>query len=230
MIRLLCFSALALSHLAQTAEAKELFSVRAWHQIETVYVQIKAHPFNQELMRGTLSKERFKYYSQQDALYLPNYSRALAVLATRLENSEASATALQLAGEAAMEGSPPSGTMNPSTFNYINFLLAEAAFKTPEELAAALLPCFWIYLQLARDLKQETGEANPYYYWIKSYSSSKYETSVNKMRRLTDQLADGLSEKQVKKMLTSFEMASRLEWYFWEAAYSHLEWLPKSRN
>ncbi|MDD9331116.1 MAG: hypothetical protein PV340_00315 [Wolbachia sp.] len=34
----------------------------AWKKSEHVYQDIISHPFNQELMNGTLSKKKFYYY------------------------------------------------------------------------------------------------------------------------------------------------------------------------
>ena len=44
---------------------------------------IDALPFNTELAAGTLSRERFQGYIVQDALYLAQYSRILAIAGAR---------------------------------------------------------------------------------------------------------------------------------------------------
>src|SRR4051794_37554416 len=61
------------------------FSEAAWKRIEPLYQKIRKHPFNVELLQGTLSNKRFDYYSSQDSFYLDVYSKAFAILGTKLE-------------------------------------------------------------------------------------------------------------------------------------------------
>jgi thiaminase len=44
---------------------------------------IHALPFNAELAAGALGRERFQHYITQDALYLGQFSRALAIAAAK---------------------------------------------------------------------------------------------------------------------------------------------------
>ena len=50
--------------------------------------KIHNHPFNKELSAGSLPKEKFIYYLAQDALYLLDFSKALALTAARLSNND----------------------------------------------------------------------------------------------------------------------------------------------
>ena len=63
------------------------FSDAAWAGIGSVYDAILAHPFVTELAEGTLAEERFRFYMIQDALYLVEFSRALALTAARAHNT-----------------------------------------------------------------------------------------------------------------------------------------------
>jgi len=44
---------------------------------------IQALPFNAELAAGTLGRDRFQHYITQDALYLGQFARALAIAAAK---------------------------------------------------------------------------------------------------------------------------------------------------
>src|ERR1700722_20514573 len=55
------------------------FSDSAWQRTARLRAAIDALPFNTELAAGTLSRERFQGYIVQDALYLGQYSRVLAL-------------------------------------------------------------------------------------------------------------------------------------------------------
>ena len=59
-------------------------SEEAWKFSSKIIEAIKAHPFNQELMDGTLSLDKFAYYVEQDTLYLQEFARCLAVLASKV--------------------------------------------------------------------------------------------------------------------------------------------------
>lgn len=201
------------------APAKNSFSTRAWKRIAPIYQKIKAHPFNQELVLGTLSTERFKEYKNQDALYLKEYSKALALLAAKIEDRKLSEKVLEFSKDALAEGSEFTGEKNLANLAYTQFLLATATLKTGPELAAALLPCFWIYLELGKEMKPLTKKNNPYFSWVSSYSSPKYEDSVRAMIQITDELARPLSEKELARLFHAFETAAKLEWFFWEATY-----------
>lgn len=219
---------------------KKPFTEEAWEKIAPIYKQIRQHPFNRELADGTLAKKRFVHYTSQDVLYLTRFAKALTMLATKLEDPGDVKAVLDLARRCLLEekeaqakaakrfGLPLDANvgMLPTTESYTNFLLRIAAFGSREELAAALLPCFWIYLELARDLKAVSVPNNPYEGWIETYSSESYAETVHCMQKLTNQLAKGIVVEMREKMLETFQMAARMEWYFWEAAYQQERWRP----
>jgi thiaminase/transcriptional activator TenA len=65
----------------------KLLQSTLWSNITPIYDAILAHPFNQELMHGTLSRERFEFYIKQDALYLMDFAKALSVLAAKSDGA-----------------------------------------------------------------------------------------------------------------------------------------------
>lgn len=70
------------------------FSESLWQKTVPIYEQILLHPFNVELAEGSLSKERFLFYMEQDAYYLVFFSKALALIASRFNRSKAIETFL----------------------------------------------------------------------------------------------------------------------------------------
>lgn len=200
--------------------ATESFSEEAWKRISRTYQEIKDHPFNRELKNGALPKDKFESYSNQDAHYLQVFAKALAQLAAKVDDKEMAGALLDFAKESLQEGGSPKGEMNLGTFTYTNYLIAQAAGKGSAEIAATLLPCFWIYFELAKDLKPLSSKSNPYYNWLETYSSEKYETSVKKMIQITDRLASTIPDWS--PLFKAFETASWLEWYFWEASYKSI--------
>ena len=59
------------------------FSDEAWQGTGRLREAIHALPFNTELAAGTLPRDRFQHYIVQDALYLGQFSRALAIAAAK---------------------------------------------------------------------------------------------------------------------------------------------------
>src|SRR5438105_8965212 len=59
------------------------FSDEAWQQNAALREAIHRLPFNSELAAGILSRDRFRFYILQDAIYLGQYARVLALAAAK---------------------------------------------------------------------------------------------------------------------------------------------------
>src|SRR5882757_8406483 len=111
-----------------------------------VWEQLAAHPFLVELAAGTLPPEKFRFYLEQNLMYLPEYSRAIAIGAARsrdgdelrgfagaidnivrVEIPENEAFLAQII-ELGAEDRGGTLAMAPGTLAYTSFLIA-AAFK-----------------------------------------------------------------------------------------------------
>lgn len=208
------------------------FTDQLWQQITPVYEAILAHGFVRELGAGTLSAASFQYYIQQDALYLTDFSRALAQLAAKSSDSAHILLFSQFAENAirveqalhqtyfALFGIEPVTTKKPACFAYTNYLLATTALESVAVGSAAVLPCFWIYQRVGTHIYQQAISQNPYQTWIDTYAGEAFEQSVNQMIALTDQFAEEAGPLQRQKMTDAFQQASRLEWAFWNDAYT----------
>src|SRR2546421_10983017 len=75
------------------------FSDEAWQQNAALRGAIHRLPFNTELGAGGLSRERFRFYILQDAIYLGEYARVLALAAAKATD----AATVQAFGHAAVE-------------------------------------------------------------------------------------------------------------------------------
>ena len=146
------------------------FSEAAWQRTARLRTAIDELPFNTELAAGTLSRERFQGYIVQDALYLAQYSRILAIAGARGPDAET----LRAFGSCALEavaveqalheryltefGVDPARLVDaepsPDCLGYTSFLLATAYHEPWEVLVAALLPCFWIYWDVGSAIAQ----------------------------------------------------------------------------
>jgi thiaminase/transcriptional activator TenA len=212
--------------------------------VDSIMHAIHHHPFNLELAAGILPTNKFVFYLEQDALYLRDYSRALALTGARLPDYAHAEQFLQfsltsLHAEKALHEDylnqyqryeSQKIEMNSTCFMYTHFLLSTASFASVEEASASLLPCFWVYREVGKKMLENARlENNPYQTWIKLYSSEEFDFSVEKAIQIVNQLAEKTSVIMREKMLAAFVKATQLEWMFWDAAY-HLETWKISRE
>jgi len=215
------------------------FTDTLWSSITDIYQAIIYHPFNEELARGILPREKFAFYMQQDALYLADFARALAIMAGRAPDEAAIIQFVRFAeGVAVVERAlhhtyfrefgieTPTRQPAPACFTYTNFLLATAACRSYEEGMAALLPCFWIYREVGHDIYRRAAPNNPYQKWIDTYAGQEFDEVVTQAIALTDTIAEQASATQQQRMRDAFIYSARLEWMFWDSAYRLEQWLP----
>jgi thiaminase (transcriptional activator TenA) len=213
------------------------------HQAITEFMpNIYDHPFNQELADGTLPLEKFNFYLAQDALYLTDFSKALALTASRLPHDHQTELFLQFALNAlkaerelhvntlkkAVIADHLKHEQSPFCFMYTNYLLKMANTAPVEEAIASLLPCFWVYQQVGQKALAKKTAHNPYQEWIDLYSNPEFNTSVDLAIATLNELGDNASLSTQKKMITAFTRATHLEWYFWQGAYTQETWLKHS--
>lgn len=210
----------------------------AWEHITPLYDKIIQMPFNQELMKGTLELEKFKFYMAQDAYYLGEFGKALSMISSRMKSTEHVLAFSQFASGAIVVeralhegyfktlGLPENVQPSPSCLLYTNFLLNQAAYGNIETAVAAVLPCFWIYKKVGDFIysQQKNIPENPYKDWIDTYSGEEFAKSVHLALEITDELAESTSNSAQQEMLAAFEMASKLEWMFWDSAYRLEKW------
>ena len=182
------------------------FSRDAWNRNAHVYEIIRTMPFNAELAAGTLSEARFKHYITQDAHYLIGFGRALTLAAAKAPNPDrivqfAKSAEGAIVVERALHGSffrqygitPEVFTqtpLSPACHHYVSYLLATAYAEPYEVLLGALLPCFWIYAEVGRDIHAPRRCDNPYQAWIDTYAGEEFHAAVRAIIAATDEAAD----------------------------------------
>ena len=206
--------------------------------VADVMPKIYLHPFNQELAQGTLAIETFTFYLNQDALYLADFSKALALTATRLPHDRQSELFIQFAMNALKaerdlhntilkkytSTTPTTHKQSPFCFMYTNYLLRMASTAPVEEAVASLLPCFWVYQQVGQRAYNKKIPNNPYQAWIDLYASDEFNHSVDLVIATVNELAEHASIYCKQNMLSAFRLATLCEWQFWQGAYSQQTW------
>ncbi len=208
------------------------WSAEAWDASLPVYAAILQLPFIKELADGTLDRRVFERYIEQDKLYLREYSRVLAHIASRVGGAEDVDAFLRFAvdgvevekGLHEMYVSGRDAEMSPTCLFYTSFLKAQA-MEPVEMEAAAVLPCFWIYRAVGQHiLSIAKMDGNPYADWIRTYSDESFDAATDKAIEICDKLAARVGLEVRKQMTAAYVTAARMEWMFWDAAYRDNKW------
>ena len=210
----------------------------------SIWDGLHAHPFLRELARGTLPLEKFRFFMEQDILYLREYARCLAMGAAKSRNEEelrsftVDMTAVidseipsnrELLSRVISLGAQDRGgglAMAPANVAYTSYLSALGLRGGPLEIMAAVLPCAWSYQEIAARLEPERADHPVYSGWIAYFTDRENVALIDKMRLDFDMLVaeERPSEVRAAELLDIFATSSRLEGGFWDMAYRLEQW------
>jgi thiaminase/transcriptional activator TenA len=216
------------------------FSTTLFASIEGIYRRILTHPFLTGLTDGTLSEAAFRFYAIQDALYLRDFARGLALLGAKAPADEAvimfcehGKTAIVVERTlhesffAAWGLSPKDVYATPPAPNnvlYTSYLLRVAYERPFHEGLGAFLPCYWIYWEVGKELEKRGSSVSIYKRWIDTYASADFGAVVQQVLALTDQVAATLTPEDRERVTQHFIMTSRFEYMFWDMGYRQQTW------
>ncbi|MGC8761923.1 MAG: TenA family protein, partial [Bryobacteraceae bacterium] len=195
--------------------------------------------FLRGLADGSLERRKFVFYMEQDLLYLREFSRLLLELAARAPQEHAQTLgrhALEaIAEEAALHreivgrhGAPGASLeMAPTNLAYINHLRASVWRGSFLEGMAAVLPCYWYYLEAGKRLAKKNPPVPEYQQWIRQYSGPDYEKSVKEALAIFNAVAAQAGAAERARARTIFERSARYEWMFWDMAWRMERWPPQ---
>lgn len=196
-----------------------------WHQILDL-------PFVRALGDGTLDEDLFAFYLDQDALYLRDYSRALATLSARADIAEAQVHWAAGAHEAiAAESQLHEGWLanrarlggpSPITMGYTNFLRASAAGDDYVVGAAAVLPCYWLYEEVGAVLSSQNHADHPYAEWLSMYGGEEFAAEVARSLAEVERAFEAASPAQRVRAARAYLSACVYEREFFDQAHRAL--------
>ena len=223
-----------------TGPGTTTFSQELWSHGAATYAAILEHPFLTGLTDGTLDKAAFRYFVIQDSHYLRAYARALSLVSSRATDPDAVALfaahasnaievekdlhASLLHGLGLSAADVDDHGTGPTTMAYTSYLLGVCATGTYAEAVAAVLPCYWIYRDVGRELLHRSSPDPLYAQWIATYGSPEFDAVVESVLAVTDRLGADLGAAERKRCHEHFATTTRYEWMFWDAAYRQLAW------
>jgi len=194
--------------------------------------------FVRELAAGELAPERFRFYIEQNLLYLPQYARVMALGAAKSRDERELAmfaAALRqvidvelpenraLLARVVQAGAPDRGGAReaaPANLAYTSWLLAVAFSGGPVEILAAVLPCTWSYGAIGRLLADGAADHPVYGPWLRFFGGDEYNAVAERMRHDLDELAAGSGDAQLERLAVTFRTGVRFEHGFWQMAYA----------
>jgi thiaminase/transcriptional activator TenA len=216
------------------------FTSELWQGIGDIYRGILVHPFLTGLTDGSLPQGTFAFYVVQDALYLRQYAQVLAAVASRAPDAAgtemfarhaADAVAVERAlheslltdlgiDPAAASAAKPA----PTNLAYTSYLLAAIYGGSYADGLGAVLPCYWIYWEVGKEL-QRRGSPDPRYQrWIDTYGGEEFGAAVRAVLAVTDELGPVLAPRERERVHQHFRVTSRYEWMFWDMGYRKQTW------
>jgi len=211
-----------------------------WAPAEATYAAILDHPFVTGLASGELDEASFGYYVAQDAHYLRDYARALAIVGAKAPTHADTGLFARHAAEtvevelalhetllaalgldpAVVAGTTPS----PTTTAYTSYLLATGYGGSFAEGLAAVLPCYWIYARVGAALVAQGSPDPRYQRWIDTYAGEGFAATVAEVLALADRVGPSLGAADAARARAHFTTTARYEWMFWDAAWRRETW------
>ena len=218
----------------------ESLTAELWAGITSIYEAILEHPFVTGLTDGTLPEEAFSFYVVQDALYLRDYAKTLAVVAAKAPGTAGTEMFARHAAEiitvertlhdslladlgldqAEADAAEPA----PTTVAYTSYLLATALSGSYAEGVGVVLPCYWIYYEVGKELLRRGSPNARYQKWIDTYADDGYGDVVRSVLDVADQLGPTLGAAERARVERHFRVTSQYEWMFWDAGYRLEGW------
>jgi thiaminase/transcriptional activator TenA len=200
------------------------------------------HPFLVEMANGTLPLDTFRFYIDQNLLYLPEYARAISAGITGSrsndelkwfsdavaniidveipENRELQAQVARLGGKP----HPHAEVMAPATLAYTSYLTATARRSDAVGILALILPCAWSYEDIARANMNKAADHPVYREWLRFFTTQEYHEVVVSLRRDLDTAAREATPESQRHAAVVFRNGIRLEAAFWDMAYGGIHW------
>ncbi|WP_264729975.1 TenA family protein [Wolbachia endosymbiont (group B) of Episyrphus balteatus] len=210
---------------------KEEFYDIAVRESSGLIEKIIKHPFNVELMNNTLDYEKFKFYLQQDFLYVVDCTRALLIIAAKFNDVEIMNKLVCVAvGTFATRDYyrehfadcdlSDSHKKSKSCSAFTNFFVRVAHHNSVAEGLAASYPCFCIYQIVVRHIaKGKTVADNKYQKWIDFFNSDAANTMIDDVTNIMNSLYKKSNDNEQRNMLEFFRSGMQLEMEFWNEIY-----------
>ena len=208
-----------------------------YESVQDIWESYYSHPFLEELGKGTLDLDRFRFYMIQDYLYLLDYAKVFAFGVIKSKDEEVMRKFAQMVhntldGEMKIHKSymkrlgitqEEVQRAKPALANtsYTSYMLAVGEGQGVLELLVSILSCAWSYQKIGEYLAKIPGapEHPLFGEWVQGYSGKEYVEGTKEIVDLVDELGKDCTAEDVEHLKTIFIYCSRYEYLFWDMAY-----------
>ncbi|MFT4327237.1 MAG: TenA family protein [Wolbachia pipientis] len=214
---------------------KEEFYDIAIRESSRLIEKIIKHPFNVELMNNTLDYEKFKFYLQQDFLYLVDCTRALLIIAAKVYDIEIMSSLINVArgtfdvrrqykehfGDCDLSDNHKKSR---SCSAFTDFFMRAAYNSSVAEALSASYPCFNIYQIILHNMMSELTpdevKNSKYEGWVNIYNSKAMNAAIDEFTNVTNKFYKKAGDCEKRRMHEFFKRGLELEIMFWDEMYS----------
>jgi len=206
---------------------------------------IENTPHMQDILKGTMPLERFRFQIKQNYNYLLEYTKCFAVGLSKCRNFDEMLDWYNILKNT-MEGTVmhnrdywakqigltleemDSAIMAEGKRSYTSHELARAFEGDLAEALMALLPCNLLYMHMGKDLLPQCTlpEDNMYRKWIEFYTLPEYVKKCENEIRMINQYTENKSEKEIRRLLEIFAIGCNYEILQWQNMYYKMETWP----
>ncbi len=220
------------------------FSTYLRESNDLLWQQHLTHPFILALYDGSLSSANFEFYVRQDIRYLSEFIKIYAFAIIKTDDPEEieffakgiqsilqveQALNIKYGKDFGLSLEELTGTpLSSVNYAYTRHLLHIATTGTLSEILAAILPCIWIYEDIAQSFidTKELTKNHPYFDWLVTYSFSDTASVLKWLCNRLDQKVNSLSPNEKKNLEEIFKKSMQYELHFWEMSWRMEDW-PK---
>jgi len=197
------------------------------------------HPFMVELYSGELIIEKFIFFLKQDFYYLEQSMKNMGILIAKAEDLTARKKLIDiLYNESEIEFKNylnllDSLNIDPSTLKsidltraniaYSNYLISQSAQRSFVVGMAALLPCYYSYLEIYKYHKNKlrNNKNDIYLKWASTYNEAKYKKLVADLIYIFELYLNSEKEEEITQ---AYKNSLKFEYEFLEDTYYQRIW------
>lgn len=208
---------------------------------EKIWKEYYKHPFVQGIEKGTLKKEKFRYYIIQDYLYLEEYIKVFALgvgkskskitnnifinylNAINREELEIHRTYMNKLNITKKDFTSPRELDNLS---YTSYMLRIAYEEDELSILVAILACALSYEKIGKNILKNNPsilQHSTFCEWVEGYSSDEYSQNNKELIDIINKLAENSSKEKKDHLKEIFINCSKYELYFWNFSWNYQE-------
>jgi thiaminase/transcriptional activator TenA len=89
-----------------------------------------------------------------------------------------------------------------------------------------VLPCYWIYWEVGKELVKKGSKDPDYQRWINQYAGEEYGNVVRQVLDMMNAEAARLDAESRRAAKNLFLLSARYEYMFWDMAWREEQWPP----